>query len=198
MLDLETLGTGDNATIISIGAVQFSRTEMGTTESLIPVPIKSKNPEFYQVINFASVTQGVIDGSTVKWWLQQDPSLIKDLLSQPSVDADHAFKNFSEWVDNLEHEDGPYQICLWSKSPVFDEIILKNAFKEFFIPWPFMYHAGRCVRTVLDTLYFLDVDINTVVPFVGSPHNSLDDAKHQAKQVQYMFSLLDVMQWQGV
>ncbi|MFM9673750.1 3'-5' exonuclease, partial [Streptomyces galilaeus] len=60
MLDLETMGQGNNAAIVAIGAVFFEPTtgEIGDT--------------FYRKIDLESAAQyGEIDPNTVLWWLKQ-------------------------------------------------------------------------------------------------------------------------------
>ena len=62
MLDLETMGTGPNAAITAIGAVKFDPDKGEIVET------------FYFKVNLeSSVKQGgVIDASTVIWWLGQN------------------------------------------------------------------------------------------------------------------------------
>ena len=62
MLDLETMGNGPNAAITAIGAVKFDPDKGEIVET------------FYFKVNLeSSVKQGgVIDASTVIWWLGQN------------------------------------------------------------------------------------------------------------------------------
>jgi DNA polymerase III epsilon subunit-like protein len=68
MIDIETLGLGPGATILSIGAVRFSTDGLGE--------------EFYREISLQSC-QAVgleIDADTLEWWLEQDGD-VADILT---------------------------------------------------------------------------------------------------------------------
>jgi DNA polymerase III epsilon subunit-like protein len=64
MLDLETLGTGNNACILSIGAVKFDPFGEGLQD----------DSRFEVFIDPQSCTDAglVIDASTVMWWMHPD------------------------------------------------------------------------------------------------------------------------------
>jgi hypothetical protein len=181
MLDLETLGTGSNATIASIGAVQFDR----YTDAIVS--------EFYSCIDFTKTKQGEIDGSTIDWWFQQEPAAINSLIQGERREIKLALKDFTSWCYSLEHI--PYssltdKTYLWSMSPEFDEVILRNAYKELNIPWMFKYNVGRCVRTLAEIVFEMGFNLKNEIPFVGVKHNSLDDAKHQANIVTFCYRKL--------
>ena len=61
MFDLETMGSGPDAAIVAIGAVEFD-----TVTALL-------GRRFYRVVNLASAVAagGVIAPSTVLWWMRQ-------------------------------------------------------------------------------------------------------------------------------
>ena len=61
MLDLETMGTGTQAAIVAIGAVEFDL-EKGIL-----------GEEFYRTVDLSSSIScgGIIDADTVLWWMQQ-------------------------------------------------------------------------------------------------------------------------------
>ena len=70
MLDLETLGNGNNAAIVSIGAYYFDTEDPDNGE------------EYYVLVNPAtSVGYGqVMDASTVLWWMNQSEDARKELV----------------------------------------------------------------------------------------------------------------------
>ncbi|WP_395000072.1 3'-5' exoribonuclease domain-containing protein, partial [Acinetobacter sp.] len=53
---------------------------------------------------------------------------------------------------------------------------INNALDYFGIERPWKYYKEFCFRTLLKSVPKFDM------PFVGMPHNALDDAIHQAKQ----------------
>ena len=65
MLDIETLGTGPNSVILSIGAVEFDETGVIS--------------KFYEAIDPESCTDwGLqIDARTVLWWMDQNDAARK-------------------------------------------------------------------------------------------------------------------------
>src|ERR1039458_2426242 len=92
MLDLETLGTGNDAAIISIGACLFDPRGDGV---LIGV-----DHRFYARVNPASSVEiGMkIDVSTILWWMQQSDAARKSTFEGDSLWIQHALKNFDEFI----------------------------------------------------------------------------------------------------
>ena len=65
---------------------------------------------------------------------------------------------------------------IWSKGALADIRWINNALDYFGIERPWKYYKEFCFRTLLKSVPKFDM------PFVGMPHNALDDAIHQAKQ----------------
>jgi exodeoxyribonuclease VIII len=155
MVDLETLGNGSLAAIISIGAVEFDPEtgELGR--------------EFYMLVDAQSaVDLGLeIDASTVMWWMKQDVAA-KAAFKDNGETIRAALEVFANWYP----EDAP----VWGNGATFDNVILANAYRLARIERPWNYWEDRCYRT-LKTLY-PEVEQENV----GVAHNALDDAKYQA------------------
>jgi len=158
MLDLETMGNGNRAAIIAIGAVIFNDQNV-------------QQEGFYaQVSLHSSVRQGMeMDTSTILWWLQQ------------SEEARAAFKNndnamslvtvlndFAIWLEKFG------DVQMWGNGAAFDNTILSAAYRKCGLkqPWPFW--NDRCYRTFKAT--FPDVKVSRF----GTHHNAVDDARTQA------------------
>jgi len=95
MLDLETMGTGPNAAIVAIGAVEFDL-QTGTV-----------GERFYRVADLESSVEcgGVIDASTVMWWLKQSDEA-RAALGAPSENIAVVLRQFSEWMkDRADRDD---------------------------------------------------------------------------------------------
>jgi exodeoxyribonuclease VIII len=155
MVDLETLGNGSLAAIISIGAIEFD----AKTGKL--------GRAFYTTVDAqSSVDAGLeIDASTVMWWMKQ------------SVEAKAAFKDggeplkaaleaFANWY--------PKDALFWGNGATFDNVILSNAYRLTGIKRPWSYKADRCYRTLRNLYPKVTQDS------VGIAHNALDDATYQA------------------
>lgn len=165
MIDLETLGVKDGAAIISIGAVRFDLVGSCLGAS------------FYAKIALDSDHFGEIDGSTVGWWMAQDPEAIKEaFFGSDRVELQEALDDFELFLA-LEPVTG-----LWSKGPTFDEVLIRSAWDRCDMgDFPISFRYSRDVRTA-------EMFCKEDIPFEGVKHNALADAKHQAKVVQRAFS----------
>jgi hypothetical protein len=166
MIDIETLALTPDATILSIGAVEFDATSMGR--------------EFYVEID---PKQGrALDPETCLWWAQQSSAFLDK--RKPVLDS--ALAALAAFMYPT-HKDGynrdvasDFEGGVWANSPVFDLAILRNAFDRFLIlacPWD--YHQERDVRTAKAFVAKADRP-----EFTGTKHNALDDAKYQVLLVQ--------------
>lgn len=161
MVDLETFGTSPGCDVRSIGAVVFNPFS-GTF-----------GDEFY--INLRGGTNFGLtrDPDTVAWWEQQSCA------ARNALDIDQRFigeglRAFSAWFCELGN---PSDIRLWAHGPHFDEAILGAAYRAIGERQPWHYRAPRDTRTIYDAAGGIDI------PFSGTEHNALDDAKHQARCV---------------
>lgn len=156
MVDLETLGTSNNAVIISIGAVEFD------------VDSGVLGRELYMTIDPQScVSAGLeIDASTVIWWMQQSDAA-RSAFRSPQWSLASALQYFSDWYPADAD-------ALWGNGATFDNVLLSNAYRKTGLEQPWRYSDDRCYRT----LKSLRRDIKQEA--VGTAHNALDDAKYQA------------------
>jgi exodeoxyribonuclease VIII len=160
MLDLETMGTGPNAAIIAIGAVAFEPTGgLGST--------------FYQVVGLNSSVEygGEMDASTVLWWMKQDDAARKEF-ARPGSHILSALEDFGMWIKGQQPT---AEVKVWGNGAAFDNVILRSAYVRAGIGVPWKYNGDRCYRTIKATR----PDIK-IAP-IGTAHNALDDAMHQAK-----------------
>lgn len=174
MLDLETMGNGSNAAIVSIGAVEFtpSAGALGCTDQ-----------EFEAVINLnSSAYYGEMDASTVQWWLQQSEEarhiFNKDVKKFPLKEA---LENFNRWLLFFGEKN---DIQIWGNGSGFDNVILTNAFKACRIKPNFSHWNDRDVRTIVEMgRSILGINPKETLTREGVHHSALDDAKFQAKYV---------------
>lgn len=153
MVDLETMGTGSNAVILSIGAVWFDDTGLGST--------------FYTNVDQQSCLDVGLtkDASTEQWWAAQSAAA-RNALNENAVPLSEALRAFSNCFEGDE--------CVWGNGATFDNVILANAYKALGVKQPWSYSKDRCYRT-LKSLYPA-----VMMERVGTHHNALDDAKSQA------------------
>lgn len=177
MLDLETVSTSSNAAIISIGAIFFD-------------PLTGElGAEFHQPIDLESAMQhGVADASTVAWWMKQSDEARKIFNHKDSCGLEVALYDFTDWV----HQHGP-EVQVWGNGATFDNVILSNAYDSISYTRPWLYANDRDVRTVVELGRTLcNINPKKHLPFEGTEHNALDDAKHQARYVSEIFKALAV------
>ena len=161
MLDLETMGVNPDAAIIAIGAVEF---DTGTGDI---------GERFYTVIDLASSVKhgGVIDASTVLWWMQQSDAARSEF-ERPGLDIIDALTAFSVWVAGL----GP-EVSVWGNGAAFDNVILASAYRRIGLPPPWPHWLDRCYRTIKDR-YPEVLPVRT-----GVFHRAVDDAESQARHL---------------
>jgi hypothetical protein len=154
MLDLETLGNGSRAVIISIGAVEFD-------------PVAGLGREFYSNVSPEScVSAGLeIDASTVMWWMKQSEEA-RAAFKIPGGALAAVLQSFKSWF--------PAGAVVWGNGATFDNVILSNAYRAVGLKQPWHYADDRCYRTLKNLLP--EVRQSSV----GTAHNALDDAKFQA------------------
>lgn len=177
MLDIETVGNGSKAAIVSIGAVFFDP-KTGDIGA-----------QFYQPISLASSSYyGEMDASTIEWWMKQSDEARAVFSAEDKVSLKDALGEFTEWISQIEEFKDR---IVWGNGATFDNVIVGNAFKAARMrqPWPF--YGDRDVRTIVDLGRQLrGVDPKKEMQLEGVAHNALDDAKHQARYVSAIFKAL--------
>lgn len=169
MLDLETLGTGSNAVIASIGAVAF---QFDPKRPLIGDKFYAVTPDW----DTQREKGRVITGNTVAWWLQQSESAIRGILVSPdlSTPSDTMFSALGRFSNFVRQFDKP---CIWGNGADFDNVILGSMYDTYGLAKPWSYGRNRCYRTV-NSAITLPPTIREVKR-VGTHHNALDDAIYQ-------------------
>ena len=171
MLDLETMGNGQNPALLSIAAVQF---DLLTGET---------GAEFHIKIDLqSSIDAGlVVDASTVKWWMEQNDQARAQVMEGGTY-LNSALCQFSTWVtSNFKDLDG---LGVWGNSIRADNVWMQSAYKAARLPMPWAHWCDRDVRTIVDIgRRVAGVDYKKTMPFGGVQHDALDDCKHQIKYV---------------
>ena len=161
MLDLETLGTGSNSVVISVGLIAFN---ISTGEILADIDIGLN-------LNQQIKTGGVIDGDTLEFHFAQAPDSIQKMAQRKALDVKEGLNLISNFIEanNLT--------AIWGNGATFDNVILRNLYARHLKVFPLEFWTDRDVRTAVD-IYNIDT---RDVHFEGIKHYCLDDARHQIK-----------------
>jgi exodeoxyribonuclease VIII len=170
MIDLETLATTPDASILTIGAVKFD-----------PFGDELSDPKcvkFYCRVDLDSCDRiGLVtNDDTIAWWAQQSKEA-----------QDEAFDP-ADRIDIVEAMAQLYKFCwgakrVWSHGSAFDVVMCEHIFRKVgrAIPWSFW--------EVRDTRTIFDIGINPNRPPVLK-HHALEDAWNQAVGVQNVYKKL--------
>ena len=157
MVDCETLDIGERPVLLSIGAVVFNDQQI-------------QDYFEYFINKETAISEGfTVSQSTLDWWDQQDPDA-RAYAFNGEGDIQEALKALVQFYELNECTE------IRSKGSLADIRWINNALDYFGIERPWKYYKEFCFRTLLKSAPKFDM------PFVGMPHNALDDAIHQAKQ----------------
>jgi len=162
MVDLETLGSGTDAAIASIGAVVID----DETKEIIS--------EFEINVNIESCTDAglKIDALTVIWWLTQSREAISETFLQPAGTLEYSLNALGDFIAETGCE------RFWSHGATFDIPILNNACKAIKREQIIPYHFARDTRTIYE---LADVSPKNFFPIGTTAHRAIDDARAQAQ-----------------
>ena len=175
MLDLETMGTGNNAAIVAIGACSFDPHSEG-------VPIGIGNNFYGRVSLQSSMAAGMqVDPSTILWWMQQSEAARKSTFEGDSWELHAALQQFNAWVKENKGE------FVWGNGATFDNVIIRAACRATFITPAWHFRGDKCYRTVIN---LLPKERQPAFERSGTAHNALDDAITQAVYLQKVWKEL--------
>jgi hypothetical protein len=166
MVDLETLDTKTSATILTLGAVRFDPYSNTTMKELyLRVDIDSQD-----------VLGCTVSDDTLKWWNQQDVSIMEEAFDPRNrIPIHEVINQFHALAWNCD--------AFWSHGATFDLMILQNIYDRLGRTYPWQYWQMRDTRTLFD------IGFDPEMP-QGSKHNALEDAKRQAVGVRNVYRKL--------
>lgn len=156
MIDIETLGTGDDAVIMEVGAVEFfdAPSEVGVSfSSFVEVGDQRGNGR-------------KVDKGTIKWWVDTDVDRLIEFFENAIGLPDEVLASISDLCAGAD--------TIWAKGPNFDIGILEHAMKMYGVEIPWKFWQVRDART----LYKL---ADTEVDYGDKHHSALNDAKCQVR-----------------
>jgi hypothetical protein len=170
MIDLETLSTSTDASILTIGAVRFD-----------PFGDDVNNPtcnKFYVKIDLDSCDRLGLDTSedTINWWAQQSKEAQEEAFDpEGRIDIVDAMSQLYKFAWGAKR--------VWSHGAAFDIVICETIFNKIQKAVPWQFWQVRCTRTLFD------IGIDPQRPPVLK-HHALEDAWNQAVGVQNVFNKL--------
>jgi hypothetical protein len=170
MIDLETLSTSTNASILTIGAVKFDPFNNDIDNSTCE--------KFYLKVDLDSCDALGLDVSedTLEWWSKQSKEAQEEAFSTDNrIHIREAFNQLYKFCWGAKR--------VWSHGAAFDIVICENVFRKLnkAVPWNFW--------EVRDTRTLFDLGIDPQRPPVLK-HHALEDAWNQAVGVQNVFQRL--------
>lgn len=173
MLDIETLGNGSDALILSLAAVEFFPSAHEADQI-------GRNIHYF-IDPQSAARYGKIDVSTVLWWMQQSDAA-RDMITSKGIERftlPQALRNLREFV-----ADGWVE-GVWGNGATFDNVILSNAARACGQNPLWSFRADRDFRTLrwmTETLYLQVPDPD----YEGTAHDALSDATWQAMKACMM------------
>lgn len=177
MIDIEALDIRPTAAIAAVAAVAFDPESGEVAE------------KFYCRVDIGSSEKhgGTFGADTVKWWLRQPADARAELTCEEGETLTNAMANLNLFV----LRQGAFGECIvWSKGTDYDFPILYHAMAQLGVRPAWNYLRVRDVRTLLEMIPVVGIDVGSAMPFNGTAHHALDDSLHQVKLVSLVWSEL--------
>lgn len=166
MIDIETVGTGPEACILTIAAQAFD-----------PLGSGYHHQHFYARIDPDSQPDRNIEQGTIEWWATQPPEAQEEAFGLDNrIPLDTALEELGRLIWKSKR--------IWAQGPTFDMNILEHAYKSFKRPLPWKYYIVRDSRTV----FSLWPDL----PKPPTSHHALEDCRRQIELLQTTLKHLNI------
>ena len=166
MIDIETVGTGPDACILTIAAQTFDPNALGYLPQ-----------DYYARVDIDSQPNREVDNATVEWWATQPQEAQDEAFGEEGrISLKQALEELSKLCFHCN--------LTWANGTTFDMVILENAYKQEQLPLPWRFWNVRDARTV----YSLYPDL----PKPKASHHALEDCKRQIDLLQQTLQHLGV------
>ncbi len=178
MIDLETLGTGSDAMILSVAAVEFNPDNGATKET------------FYSKVDIDSYKPYTgcftMDGATLTWWMTTAPEAARrEAFLGERLPLKTVLENLAAWINARGN------VKPWSHGSCFDIPILSHSFKILGMDTPWKFWDIRDTRTLYDVA---GVNLKTlaVTPAARAypEHHAVGDCLRQIEGVRKSYEIL--------
>lgn len=177
MCDLETLGTDNDAVILSIALVRFDIDDTDSYDTLQNDP--ADYLVLYPNVEWQIQQNRSITFSTLAWWMEQN-NFAQAVFKKERKDASEVAQKIVEWVGGNDYR-------LWGNGSNFDNVILHSFFRSTGVKNPFRFWNARDLRTLKDIAGYGRGRPNIVR---GVEHDALDDAMYQILCAQHYMRVI--------
>lgn len=171
MIDLETLDTRPQCTILTLGAVKFN-----PNSKLEPYS------EFYVKFDIDEQDRlgRTVSDATVEWWGKQDPAIQEEAFgTEDRMPVGDILTELNKWLVGVD--------VIWGHGYGFDITILEDLYRNVGRPIPWQFWQVKDSRTLFGCL-----PEDPRKSMQSDLHNALADAYFQAKAVQIAYEKLGI------
>ncbi len=171
MIDLETLDTRPQCTILTLGAVKFNPNSKSEPYS-----------EFYVKFDIDEQDRlgRTVSDATVEWWGKQDPAIQEEAFgTEDRLPVADILTELNKWLVGVD--------VIWGHGYGFDITILEDLYRNVERPIPWQFWQVKDSRTLFGCL-----SEDPRKSMQSDLHNALADAYYQAKAVQIAYEKLGI------
>ena len=171
-IDLETIDTRPQSTVLSLGAVKFN-----------PFSGDQPHSEIYFKVSIDDQDRlgRTTSDDTIEWWGKQDPKIMEEAFDQKdAITVEEALSRINKFVVGVD--------ILWGQGYGFDYTIIEDMYRSLGKPIPYNFWQVRDSRT----LFSLCKDDPRKMLGQNDLHNALADAYYQARGIQLAYKMLGV------
>jgi hypothetical protein len=165
MIDIEGLGTGPDAAILTIAAQSFD-----------PFGTGHYDRHYYARITLESQENRRIQDDTLAWWATQPEAQAEAFAEDNRIPLDQALDELYRLA--WQHD------YIWAQGPTYDINILEHAYKSYNKTQPWQFYRIRDSRTVLS--------LWPGRPVPPTSHHALEDTRKQINILQQTLKHLNV------
>lgn len=165
MIDIEGLGTGPDAAILTIAAQSFD-----------PFGTGYYDRHYYARITLESQENRRIQDDTLAWWATQPKAQEEAFAEDNRIPLDQALDELYRLA--WQHD------YIWAQGPTYDINILEHAYKSYNKTQPWQFYRIRDSRTVLS--------LWPERPVPPTSHHALEDTRKQINVLQQTLKHLNV------
>jgi hypothetical protein len=165
MIDIEGLGTGPDAAILTIAAQSFD-----------PFGTGHYDRHYYARITLESQENRRIQDDTLAWWATQPEAQAEAFAEDNRIPLDQALDELYKLA--WQHD------YIWAQGPTYDINILEHAYKSYNKTQPWQFYRIRDSRTVLS--------LWPGRPVPPTSHHALEDTRKQINILQQTLKHLEV------
>ena len=168
-IDLETIDTRPQSTVLSLGAVKFN-----------PLDDSEPHSEMYFKISIDDQDRlgRTASDDTIEWWGKQDPKIMEEAFDQEgAITVEEALSKINKFVVGVD--------ILWGQGYGFDYTIIEDMYRSLGKPIPYNFWQVRDSRTL-----FSVCKEDPRKKIQSDLHNALADAYYQSKAIQMAYAEL--------